>query len=327
MQKLELLILGVELGSETSWLYLDGNSNTILGLPWGIDSSKSFQYTLVATDSMNKTASLKLDILVLQNGLDYPEPTNLFTLTLEGVYSKFVNNIKDQIRLYDQLNKVFGKAGKPAIVVKSITQGSIVVSFHVYETETSPKPEVDCGKVQAHVDSVFDSEGDVKNSFTEVVSGYAVKEVSFAPKGACADALEPVKGKVRSPVTDENTDKDDSTPYAIIIGVVIAVIVLIIIIVVVVVLRRRKRANHDTSKANGTYIETGVPVVFDEDIKTMDQAEPAATDPLLEGATPQPPAYPQNGNAEASPLNPAKTDEPEQRYPTPPVSEHDDTDR
>lgn len=319
---LELLIQGIGV-KENSWVNLQKDTKTLRGLPWGPDSMRTLQYTLKATDTANNIAEYDVEIRVQESSLN---PTNLFTVTIDEVFSKFANDLPSQIRLYDTLYRIYNENSDSSIHIQGVTEGSTVISYSVINVRSQPQGKVDCDTVQAYIDTAFNGDH-IKATFAYSFLPFKLKEVSFVPDGACEGQLEPKKGVVRYPVPITDPELEPIQLYIIIVPIVIVVVIAVIVIIVVVVMRRRRRADREVTKANGTYIEKGVPVVFEEDMATIDRKGPAVTDPLLGPTTPHPPAYPQNGNPETIPLKPRGADSTEQRYPTPPLSEHDETDR
>lgn len=317
---------GVDI-SGTSWLYLDKETKTIVGLPWGDIKSEKFQYHLIAKDSGGEMQEHGLEVNVIPSQL---KPNNLFTLTIRDVYSKFANNLQVQISLYNRLRKVFGRSGNPIVAINSIAPGSVVIGFNLYD---SPRPKVmdPCAAVKRYKSTAFTKDGKGNASFVDAMSPYRLTKVAFIPLGDCEDVLQPAEHEfLANHQADSVTTDGGPNIVSIIIGTVIGLAVLIALIVAVYCYKRRMQASHSVSKNNGTYIETGVPVVFEEELKGMNKSDTPETEPLMEDSKPMPPSYPQNDEStEATALNASHSESTDARYqpPTPPVSEHDDNDR
>lgn len=300
---------GIELPS-SSWIQLDNETRTIKGLTWDSETNKAYQYTLIATDSAGETADLDLTLQVNQ---PYYKPTHRITVVVDGVFSKFANNLTEQINMYEKLAEAFADQGE--ITFLDVTEGSVAVSFDV-QFDNAMRDNMTCKSERELTKTLFDK-GEVSKMFQHSISPYEVKKVSFVPLGDCEDKLEPMEAEILKSEKSPDTEEKDSNFIYIVIGIVVVVVIFFAIILIIFCLKRRKQKSKPR-----TYIEKGIPVVFDEERKSIDSQEPQDSDPLMEeNRKPKPPAYPQNGK-ESIPLTKAGAGNSYQP-PTPPVSEHE----
>jgi len=314
--ELDLLMLDIELKGE-SWVKFDKVTKTIRGLPWDIEPPKTYQYTLKCTDSMGKTAEHDIELQITSPPFTYSEPTNEMGLVIDEKYSLFANSISKQLAVVDGLNEAFSGVGAPVLSILDIKPGSVVINFTLHDRNNAE----DCDIVQRYGDEV------ANGNFMMRLESYNVKELSFTPQGSCSHLESAVYTPRKGP--GKIINGHGFKLMYIIIPVAIVCVLVIIVIVVVCCIKCRKKKSHDVSKSNGhgKYIETGVPVVFEEEMKDI-KTEPTESEPLMEENcnTPKPPAYPHNGTSspEAVPFNTNNHNNTGGYPPTPPVSEPDE---
>ena len=315
--ELSLLMLDIELKGE-SWVKFDKVTKTIRGLPWDVEPPKTYQYTLKCTDSMGMTAEHDIELQIIAPPFRYSEPTHEMDLTIDEKYSLFANSLSKQLAVVDGLSAAFSGVGAPVLNIIDIKPGSVIITFTLHDRNDAE----DCDIVEQYRDEV-DS-----GAVISQLQPYNVKQLSFTPQGVCSH-LEPVVYVPPKPPVKAREGDDDLDPLLIIVPVAVVVVLIVIVIVIVCCLKRRKKKSHNISKANGhgKYIETGVPVVFEEEMKDI-KTEPSESEPLMEeiANTPKPPAYPHNGTTspEAIPFKSADHNNTAGYPPTPPVSEPDD---
>lgn len=309
--------------TEASWIRLNEEKQMLEGLLWDVDPPKTYQYTLTAIDANGGRSSSSYD-LELSVRVPLGKATHMFTVSVDEKFSDFANTLSKQLMMYERLSKVFNGS---VITFESVKPGSVLVGYSVENNDViSGRPNT-CRAVKRLTRAVFDSDDKVSDRFLSSMKPYKVKAVTFIPLGDCKDSLSGMEVVILNPGTGEGREDEEMNILFIILPIVAVVVIIIIIIIIIVCIRRRRQRSMEVSK-NGTYIEKGVPVRFEEEMKDMDKKESLETQPLMEeSAKPQPPAYPQNGK-ETTPLNgggesTAETYQP----PTPPVSEHDDADK
>lgn len=306
---LELSGGGLEINN---WLKVVDNK--IIGLIWDIDVPKRYQYTLTAVDSGGLKANHDLEINVID---PTSKPTNLFTLTIDSVFSKFTNDFDQQVDLYAKLRLAFDDA---VVRFNSVREGSVVVEFSAQQEVANALNRGVCAQVEELRDRVFTQSGMISSEFTAHLEPHRITKLSFIALAPCEDSVDPIEVEIEIPKTDKNKGEYTFNILFVIIPVSIigALLIIVVIVIVVVCVKRRHQKSMYVNKSNGTYIEKGVPVVFEEEMK--DRKDAHLREPLMEeSSTPQPPAYPRN--AETAPLN-GKTD-PNHQLPTPPMSEHE----
>lgn len=305
--------------TEQSWIRLNKDKQALEGLLWDVKPPKSYQYTITATDSGGCSGSYDIE-LVVQVPLE--KPTHTFTVTVDENYSNFANKLSLQLNMYDRLSKAFSGS---ILKFESVGQGSVVIGYSIKNDKISGGGVGSCNEVKRLTQNVFTSEGKASAKFLSNLQPYKVERVTFVPLGECEGILTGMEADIQEPGTGEGREDDGVNIIVIIIPIVVIIVIVIIIIVIVVCVRRRRERSMEVGK-NGEYIEKGVPVRFDEEMKDTDGKNAAEMQPLMdESPKPQPPAYPQNGK-ETTPLN---SDSAAEAYqpPTPPMSEHNDTDK
>lgn len=314
---LELTGGGVGLNSD-KWLRVEANK--IIGLIWDVDVPKKYQYTLIATDSGGLFVEYDIELTITTS---VSNSTNQFNLTIKSVFIEFANDLDLQLDLYRKLQSVFGEG--TVVRFSAVKQGSVIIEFSVRGQQT-PKSDEVCGQVERFRDRVFSPPDTISNQLLESLNPFTVRKLTFAARKPCDDVVESMEGAIETPITDENrTSKPFNILYLVIPIVGALLLIVMIVIIVVCVKQRRKQKSLDVSQSNGTYIEKGVPVVFEEEMKDGVKREPHEREPLVDDddMKPNPPAYPQNGKSENIPLNP-KSGAGTYQPPTPPVSEYDD---
>lgn len=313
---LELSGGGLELSSDT-WLRVEGG-NKVVGLIWDVDVPKKYQYTLTATDSGGLQSNYDIEISVTRS---ISEPTNHFTLIVKSVFSEFANNLGMQLDLYRKLETAFG--GDSVVRFDSVSKGSVVVGFSVRSQQT-PKSENICKKVEDFRDQAFSPTEAVTTEFLARLMPFSVSKLSFTPLEPCEGIVNSMEAEIKTPVTNKNQESNSVNVLYFVIPIICGVVLLVVIVVIIVCVKRRRQQKSMTlSQNNGTYIEKGVPVVFEEEMKDGIKKEPHEREPLMdESMKPDPPAYPQNGKSESIPLN-AKTGADKYQPPTPPNSQHE----
>lgn len=286
--KVQLEVKGlVESGG---WVSLDPKTHKLQALVWNTPDSQS-QFSLIATDRGRNIVEESIEIRVVDRS-DQEQETHLFTLTLDNQHSEFEQSHSKQVELYKRINSAFPGS---VVTIKSVKAGSIIVQMSLrYKDQDSMPPPDKCPKeaIEGYQNTMFDGQ-EIKKSFIDKFGSYTLKIVEFAPLGVCEGMF---KGNTatlmnKQPVK-EDLDEGNTTP--IIIGLVVAVVLIIIIVIVVIVCLRRRKAKKAREPLNGSgYIEKGVPVRLDEELKPLDKSE---HQPLVTSAEvsykPTPPAYP-----------------------------------
>lgn len=291
------------------WISINPKNRQLQALTWDAPNSQS-QFTLTVKDSVQTQVDEAIEVQVVDDSDNVP-PTNLFTLTIDEKYSVFANSHKSQVELYKKISQSFPDS---VVTIKSVKQGSVVAQFSLRQPSPSPKDFDECPeeRVESYKSAVFDGD-EVKDSFIKQHSPYTLKQVDFAPLGACENVVEPKSATIIGSVAIEEEEKPKSNILPIIIAVVVVLVVLILIVVIVLCVRKRKAAKANTSRQNGGDIEKRVPAVMDEEMKSLTKAE---DEPLMTSAEvsykPNPPAYPMEDDYQPD---------------TPPVSEPDDEQR
>lgn len=299
---------------EPGWISLD--KHTMKGLIWDSESADSLQYMLTATDSLGGTAEHEIAFEIIT---PYGDSSHSFTVTMDINYSKFAND-NSMIKFYEKLAMSFPDS---IVTIRSVKPGSVKVQWSNRPSQARESDD-ECPEkeVKSYTGSVF-TDGAVDDKFLSNMQPYKVTEVSFTPEGSCLGVLDPISVKVSDATSGESKTSGVSL-LTIIIPVVIAAIVIIIVIIVIICCIRHKRKSKEVSKNNGNYIETGVPVVFDEEMRDTESRDRPEAVPLMSGteSKPNPPEYPQNGK-ETTRL----TSDADYQPPTPPVSEPEENDR
>lgn len=301
-----------------SWITLDSSTRKLQALVVKNPEIK-YQFSLEATNSEGLSAEEPLDVTVIDNSESTPSH-NLFTITLDENYSHFEGNIKKQVELYNRLSKAFPQG--TTVSIKGIESGSVVVSYSLDDKAAYTTADK-CPKdlVQSYTETQFDENGDIKESFIRSLGSYELKKAEFVPLGACEGEFEPISAELVADKDESKDEKEDGGNMTVIIIVIIVVLVLVILLVVVVVCVIKKRKANRAAKSNGkngSYIEKGVPVVMESEMKDINdkhETEPlvSANDSADVSYKPTPPAYPGD-------------DKSDDKYqpPTPPTSEPED---
>ena len=310
--KIRLLSGGIE--DTSSWITVNNQNRQLQALTWKTPQSPA-QFSLEVTNSKGKSTEEAIEIQVVDNSESKPA-TNLFSLTLKGDYSEFEKDTKAQVRLYNNLQKAFPDGTK--VSIRSVKAGSIVVSYSLdndaaYSSDNPDACPTDL--VQGYTSSTFNENGEIKDDFAESL-GYEVEKVEFTPQGSCEDEMEPISAAAQKKSPSKDDKEGGNMTIIIIVIVVVLVLVIIIVIVIVCVIKKRKTQKANVSRTNGSYIEKGVPVVMDEEMKDVSAAKPLLTnqDSADVAYKPTPPAYPGDD----------KTDDKQYQPPTPPTSEPED---
>lgn len=311
--KMKIKLLADGLVDSSSWITLNSKTRQIKALTWEKPESPP-QFSLEVTNSMGKTVEQPIEIQVVDNSESKPA-TNLFSLTLDGDYSKFSKDQDAQISLYNNLLKAFPAGTK--VVIRSVKSGSIVVEYSLENENAYSSPdECPADIVRSYTDSTFDNEGNIKDSFADSLGDYNLQKAEFTPQGACEGEFEPLSAAAKNTGKKEEKENGGNMTVIIIVIIVVLVLIIVVVIIVVCVIKKRRSQKAHVNGKNGSYIEKGVPVVMEEEMKDVSKAE---TTPLVSGDSaevsykPTPPAYPGDN----------KSDD-KYHPPTPPTSEPED---
>lgn len=308
MTKLTIKLLVDGRAESNGWISLDTKSRQLQALTWDAPDSQS-QFSLVALDSNDDATEEEIEVKVKENS---DTETNLYTMTIDAQYSIFANTHMKQVDLYKKINNAFQSA---VVRIKSVKEGSLVLQFGLREKSVVGAPPDHCPKdiIDSYNNVMFDGT-EIKNSFLRKMGSYQVRSLDFLPLGPCEDKLVPMAAQPSSSVVKVTPAPKEGSLSVIIIVVVVAVIMVIFIVVLIICIRRRK-ANQSNSQQNGKDIEKRVPVVLDEEMKSINNKS-SENEPLMTSAEvsykPTPPAYP--GDEHAEDYHPD----------TPPISEPDD---
>ena len=293
--------------ASNGWISLDPKSRRLQALTWDSPQSES-QFSLVATDSGNNQKQVPVRVMLNDNSNEVSQ-TNLITLTISAKYSIFVNSIKNQVELYKKIQQLFPNS---VVTLKSVKQGSVVASFSL---RNSDGPDIldSCptDELESYKSILFEGKG-VKKAVVKHLGSYRLSKVDFLPVDLCEDAVTPQSALVNDAVITTDEPEPESNLTLIIIIVVVVVVIIVIIVIIVVCVKKRNAAKAKGARQNGNDIEKRVPVVMDEEMKSLTRAE---NEPLMDSTdvsykpTPAPPAY--HGEKDYQPD-------------TPPVSEPDD---
>lgn len=127
------------------WLQFDSKNQEFYGVPMDSDV-KSQEYQLVCEDREGLTANDGLIVMV------YPKPKLLysveFRIAIDILYETFINSSSLKRKFVEKLQELFGDSTTDAIILRSISKGSTIITWYNRTLPTDICPTEDIHKLR-----------------------------------------------------------------------------------------------------------------------------------------------------------------------------------
>ena len=244
-----------------------------------------------------------MEVTPRQNGTDF---TVEFGVTLDNDYDSFIGDALQKQRLIEKLAELMGDSSSDAVLVHSISAGS--VNFSCFNASL-PRDSCSDEQITPLRAALLDDTERVQPAAVQALGPeFRLRSATVTPRGVClagttptTEAAPTVAAKGQDKETAPESKGDEYLITFIIPAVVIAAMLIIAGLIACVLYRARRRGKM-TMTDNGTYVSRGIPVIFSDELE--DRMEKNAKTPVIltNERPPEPPTYPSDGASPATPM-------------------------
>ncbi|CAG0882637.1 unnamed protein product [Darwinula stevensoni] len=292
---------------EDSWLQFDVKNREFYGLPMQNDIGRK-EYTLVCTDQDGLSVNDALVVLVADRPL--LQRFNVeFRIHISTDFNAFMRDTRAKTRAVEKIANLFGDMDTSNIVVKSIEEGSVVLTWHNSSIPYQPCPHALITDLRRYM---LNNNGTITKRLSDTfLPDFNVTRAEMIPIQICQG-----EGTFNAPVPSPppphdpapSGSDDDYLVTFVVPAVICAALLLIAAVIACILYRRKRKGNMEVNKA---FTNRGIPIIFAEELDDT-KPEPAKEPMILRDEKP-PPEYHRGMSGTSSPA--MRSDEPSERTP------------
>ncbi|CAL4108520.1 unnamed protein product [Meganyctiphanes norvegica] len=282
-----------------NWLQFDQNNQEFYGIPLAKDIG-SKTYFLECSDSGGE--KINDAMIVNVRGSDNSKQSAVeFQIVIQHInYDHFMSDSLKKKQLIEKIAEAFGDSNTDHVVVKSLSHGSVVVTWHNSSLPSEPCPS---DEIRALREKMLDGHGKLLPSFVSVFHPFNVSKGNVMSLGACLGADTPTHIEQPEHIMPEESNIQDNEENDYLLNFIIPAIIiacmLLLAAIIACCLYRRRRYGKMTMTDDRTFVSKGIPIIFAEELD--DRPDPAKSPIIMKDEKPPlpPPEY-QRGSSPAA---------------------------